>query len=71
MKTTDENKKPDRLALSVLEFAQATGLSREHAYRLVQSGRVPARRVGRRWLIGVRALEAWLAGDNAPEATVG
>lgn len=50
----------DRLALSIPEAAKLTSLSEENIRDRCVSGEIPAKRVGRRWLIPVKALEAWL-----------
>lgn len=54
-----------RLGISVEEFARATGLSRTSAYLAVQRGDVPSRLVGRRRIIPLPALFAWLAAGDA------
>lgn len=54
-----------RLGISVEEFARATGLSRTSAYLAVQRGEVPSRLVGRRRIIPLPALFAWLASGDA------
>jgi len=49
----------ERLALSG-EAAEALGLSKEKLYQELRSGRLPSALVGRRRLIAVAAIEAWL-----------
>ena len=50
-----------RLTLTVPEVAAALGISRNHAYWMVATGAIPSKRLGRRYLVGRRALETWLA----------
>lgn len=50
-----------RLTMTVPEVAAALGISRNHAYWMVAMGKIPARRLGRRYLVGRSALEQWLA----------
>lgn len=50
----------ERLALSPAEAAEALGLSKEKLYQELRSGRLPSALVGRRRLIAVAAIEAWL-----------
>jgi excisionase family DNA binding protein len=52
---------PLRITLSVNEVVEATGLGRTAIYAEIAAGRLVARKVGRRTLIAVVDLEAWLA----------
>jgi excisionase family DNA binding protein len=56
----------DRLVISVEEFASLVGLGRTAAYDAVRRGDVPSRRLGRRVVIPVPALMAWLAMSVTP-----
>ena len=58
----------ERLAYSPGELARALGISKTYAYSLVRSGRIGALRVGSRWLIPVREVDAFLARRNGEEA---
>jgi excisionase family DNA binding protein len=49
-----------RLALSLREAAQATGLSERTIKELSRANQIPLVRVGRRVLVPVAALEVWL-----------
>lgn len=49
-----------RLTFTVHETADALGLSVSITYRLIRDGRLPAIRIGRRWVVPRRALEHWL-----------
>ena len=50
-----------RQVLTVQECAEALGLSRGLTYEAVRSGRLPAVRVGRRWLVPKSTLDQFLA----------
>jgi excisionase family DNA binding protein len=60
--TRRANRQPDieRLAYSPGELAKALGISRTYAYSLVRDGRIRSIRVGSRWLVPVREVEAFL-----------
>jgi excisionase family DNA binding protein len=49
------------LTYSVAEAARMAGISRSFAYRLISRGQFPARRIGRRLVVPVAALEAYLS----------
>ena len=51
----------DRLTCTVEEAARLLGISRTLAYRLVQSGKLPSFKVGKRRLIPVTAVERFIA----------
>lgn len=54
---------------TVEEVAVLLGVSRGVAYQSVQSGEIPAKRIGRRWVIPRSSFDAWLNGaDNLPKA---
>ncbi len=48
------------LVISVAEAAERVGVSDWLIYRLIQEGNFPHRRLGRRIVIPVRALERWI-----------
>lgn len=50
-----------RLGLSVREAAETLGLCEKTLLAHVNAGTIPAKRVGRRIIISVEALRAWLA----------
>lgn len=55
----------DRLTLTVEEAASLLSLGRTAAYEAVRRGEIPARRLGRRLVVPVPALLAWLgAGEH-------
>lgn len=49
------------LTYSISEVALALGISPSTAYRLVRSGDIPSRRLGRRVVVPKRMLDEWLA----------
>ncbi|MGH9890828.1 MAG: helix-turn-helix domain-containing protein [bacterium] len=49
-----------KLCISVPEAARLLGLGRNSVYEAVGRGEVPAVRIGRRLVVPIRALEAWL-----------
>jgi excisionase family DNA binding protein len=53
-----------RLALSLREAAQATGLSERTIKELSRANQIPLVRVGRRVLVPVAALELWLQNNS-------
>jgi len=56
----------DRLTLSVSEAARALGVSRNLAYELVRSGRLPSIKLGaKRIVISKTALDRFLAQPNS------
>lgn len=53
----------ERMALTVPEVAEQLGLHQNTVYRLLQSGELPGRRLGRRsWRVSAAGLEKWLRG---------
>jgi excisionase family DNA binding protein len=58
---TDPTQNADPIVVSVDAAAAMLGVSRNFAYALVNSGALPAVRLGRRWLIPKSALERMLA----------
>ncbi|GAA1399438.1 hypothetical protein GCM10009613_55020 [Pseudonocardia kongjuensis] len=55
----------DRLTYTVDEVAHLLNLSRGLAYQYVREGEIPARRIGRRWLVPKARFHAWLDGKAA------
>ncbi|GAB0103465.1 helix-turn-helix domain-containing protein [Nocardia sp. JMUB6875] len=56
-------------AYTVEQAAELLGVSRNNAYQAVHDGVIPAKRVGRRWVIPCKAFHEWLdSPDNVPEA---
>jgi excisionase family DNA binding protein len=54
----------ERLAYSPEEAAEALGISRHLVYDLLRRGQLQSRKAGNRRLIGLRQIEAFLAGDE-------
>ena len=50
----------DRVTLTVEETASLLGVGRSAAYEAVRRGDLPSRRLGRRLIVPVPALLAWL-----------
>lgn len=57
----------DRLAYTVNEALEATGLGRTTLYRLIAEGKLKAIKVGERTLIPAESLRSLI--DNAPHLT--
>lgn len=56
-----------RATYTVQEVADQLGLSLGSTYALIRSGKIPALRMGGRWIIPKRRLHAWL--DAQPTDT--
>jgi len=56
-----ENTVEGKLTLSVVEAARACGLGRTSLYNAISTGRLRARKHGRRTLVAVEDLKTWLA----------
>jgi excisionase family DNA binding protein len=52
---------PAKAAYSVPEAMCVLGLCRDSVYKLIRSGKLPARKIGRRTIITVRDIEHFLA----------
>ena len=50
---------------TVREVSAALGLSLGITYELIRKGEIPAKRLGRRWLVPRAAFHAWLAEVSA------
>jgi len=51
----------DKIAYSIAEAVEATGVGRSKLYQEIRSGRLRIVKVGRRTLILLRSLEEWAA----------
>jgi excisionase family DNA binding protein len=58
----------DRAVYTVDEVAYLLTLSRSATYAMVRAGQIPARRLGRRWVIPKNRFHTWL--DDLPEASL-
>lgn len=54
----------ERLAYTVVEASEVTGISRATIYRLINTRQLHARKVGASWIISRSALEEFLAADG-------
>lgn len=54
-----------RVGCTVDEAADALGLSRDSVMELVRAGELAARQHGRRWVVSVASLAAWVDGGAA------
>lgn len=55
-----------RLSVGVVEAAEALGVSTDTVRTMVATGRLTARRLGRRLVIPMRALEHLVGGEGEP-----
>lgn len=53
----------EREVVSVAGLCEMLGISTRKAYRMLDDGEIPARRAGKKWLIGRQAVLDWLAND--------
>ncbi|WP_216911504.1 helix-turn-helix domain-containing protein [Nocardia noduli] len=58
----------ERATYTVEEVAQLLDLSRNNAYRAVRDGEIPAKRVGRRWVVPRELFHQWLNDCSTREA---
>lgn len=58
---------PGRIGISPEEFAEATHTGRTNVYLALQRGEIPHKRVGRRIIIPLSALDRWFTQDD-PDA---
>jgi excisionase family DNA binding protein len=66
MQSSTRNADPSgvaRLTYTVDELAELLALSRGLTYASLRDGTIPAERVGRRWVISRRRVQAWLDGQ--------
>lgn len=62
---------PDRLALRVAEAAKALGVDRRTLNEELLRGAIPSRRVKGVRVVGIAALEKWLAEGDGPGGEAG
>lgn len=58
-----------KIAYSVAQAVEATGLGRRAFYEEIRSGRLVAKKVGRRTIVSAKAIEAWL--ERMPDLQLG
>ena len=64
----------ERLTMSIPEFAQATGISKDLAYSLARADKLPVQVIhlgAKRMCVSRRAVLALLDGDGKPESVPG
>ncbi len=54
----------ERRTYTVKEAAQVIGISESHAYEMIRQKQIPALKLGRKVVIPVHLLEAWLEGGG-------
>jgi excisionase family DNA binding protein len=59
-------RKPGSETTTVEQLAERLGIGRNQAYEAVRSGRIPAFRIGRRWIISAAVVDDILSGRAAP-----
>lgn len=47
-------------AVTITEISERFGIHRDTAYRWLREGHIPARQIGRRWIVSRATLEALL-----------
>lgn len=61
---------PSQAVITIPEAARRLGLSAQSAYAAAACGEIPARKIGRRWIVPVAEFDRWLGGSaterNAP-----
>ena len=62
MQTAERIAYPDRM--NATQGAHYIGVSKPVVLRELAAGRLPGRRLGRRWILDRRALDKWLAGEQ-------
>lgn len=53
--------KPERLTWTAEELVDVLGISRPRVFQYLNEGKIPARRLGRRWIIGKQVILDFLA----------
>ena len=64
MHAQPDSQPTERLVMSVPEAAELLGISRESAYKAARAGQLPTVTLGRRLLVPVARLHAFLGGDG-------
>jgi excisionase family DNA binding protein len=65
MMTTEALAEAEPAVYQVMDVARLLGISKNHAYLMLNSGTIPAIRLGRRLVIPRAAFDAWLASAGA------
>lgn len=53
---------PSQEVLSIPEAARRLGICAQSAYVAAARGEIPAKKIGRRWVVPAAAFEQWLGG---------
>ena len=61
MKTSADQRKPQRIFLDITSAAYEAGYSSRHFRRIIEEDRIPVMQIGRKCFIIARDLEAWKA----------
>ena len=61
MKTSADQRKPQRIFLDITSAAYEAGYSSRHFRRIIEEDRIPIVQIGRKYFVVVRDLEAWKA----------
>jgi excisionase family DNA binding protein len=61
---SQQNNFSPRLAYSPEEAAELVGAHRNTVYRLIRAGKLKAVRFGRKWVVPVESLNAYLSGGH-------
>lgn len=69
-RATSTNPTVEPAVYTVEQAAELLGVARSTAYELVRSGRIPARRLGGRWVISRTRFHAWLDADTTSGSTL-
>ena len=58
----------EKMTISASETAKRLGISKESTLRMLELGDIPAIRMGRNWLVPIKALDEWLMERAKTEA---
>lgn len=61
----------ENLYYTPLEVAERLPISRSGVYKLLKTGEIPRKRIGKKYVIPRGAFEKWLATCDMPEARPG
>ena len=58
----------EKMTISASETSKRLGISKESTLRMLELGDIPAIRMGRNWLVPIKALDEWLMEKAKTEA---
>lgn len=67
MKTRDVDRQIEPIGYTLEEIAEALRIHPETAAKLLRTGELPGRKIGREWRISPKAVEEWLASGHDTE----